>query len=55
MKSKINLMKVAGVVLPILGAGVSLASNWFDGKQLDNKIAEKVAEALTKATDKESH
>ena len=51
---KNKLMKVAGIVLPVLGAGVSLASTWFDSKKLDETITEKVSEALSKATEKES-
>lgn len=37
---------VGGIVLPVVGAAVSLAANWFDDKKLDDKVAEKVAEAL---------
>jgi hypothetical protein len=54
MADKSKVMKVVGVVLPILGAGVSVASSWFDNKKLDETITEKVAEAISKATDKES-
>lgn len=55
MADKSKVMKVVGgIVLPILGAGVSLASNWFDNKKLDETITEKVAEAISKATEKES-
>jgi hypothetical protein len=45
---------VGGVVLPLVGAGVSLASGWFEDKKLDNKITEKVAEAVAKVSEKES-
>lgn len=47
---KPNLMKVAGIVLPIVGAGLSLATNWLDDKKLDEKITEKVSEALQNGT-----
>lgn len=43
---KPNVIKIAGIVLPIIGAGLSLATNWFEDKKLDDKVAEKVAEAL---------
>ena len=43
---KPNVMKIASIVLPIVGAGLSLATNWFEDKKLDDKIAEKVTEAL---------
>ena len=42
----INLKKVASIVIPILGAGISLASNWLDDKKLDEKVAEEVAKAF---------
>lgn len=43
---KPNVMKIVSAVLPIVGAGISLANNWMDNKKLDEKVAEKVAEAL---------
>lgn len=46
---KSKVMKVAGVLLPILGASINLASNWFDNKKLDETITEKVAEAVSKS------
>lgn len=51
---KLNLMKVVGVLLPLAGVGVSLATNWFEDKKLDDKITEKVSEAINNATNKES-
>lgn len=45
---KPNLIKVAGIVLPIVAAGLSLVNNWFEDKKLDDKVAEKVAEAFKK-------
>lgn len=43
---KPNVIKIAGIVLPIIGAGLSLATSWFEDKKLDDKVAEKVTEAL---------
>lgn len=43
---KPNWMKIAGVVLPIVGAGVSLLTSALDDKKLDEKVANSVAEAL---------
>lgn len=45
---------VGGVVVPLLGAGISLAASWFEDKKLDDKITTKVAEALTSVSEKES-
>lgn len=47
----INLKKIAGIVIPIVGAAVSLASNWLDDKKLDEKVAEEVAKALAKQSE----
>lgn len=41
-----KVIKVASAVLTAAGVGVSLATSWLEDKKLDNKIAEKVAEAL---------
>lgn len=48
---KPKLMKIAGVVLPIIGVGLSLATNWLDDKKLDEKVAEKVTKALQSSTE----
>lgn len=44
---------VGGIVLPVLGAGISLASGWFEDKKLDDKIAEKVGDALADKASKQ--
>lgn len=49
-----KLLKIASIALPILSAGVGIASSWLDNKKLDETVAEKVAEAVTKATNKEA-
>ena len=46
-----NKLKVLGVVTIILGAGVSLMSDYVNKKELDTTIAEKIAEAVGKATE----
>lgn len=46
-------IKVLGVVASVIGAGATILGNWAGEKQQDAKIAEKVAEALEKATSKE--
>lgn len=40
--------KIAGIGLTVLGAIVSVASGVLEDKKMDDKVAEKVAEALTK-------
>ena len=44
-------IKVLGVVTSSLGVGVSLVSDYVNKKELDTTIAEKVAEAVGKATE----
>ena len=46
-----NKLIVLGVVTSILGVGVSLVSDYVNKKELDTTIAEKVAEAVGKATE----
>lgn len=51
MKINKKVIKVIGLAATILGAGVSLVQNWVSEKNLDDKISEKVAEALSKQTE----
>ena len=43
---KVNWGKVVKVVVPVASVAVTLASNYLGAKELDEKVAEKVAEAL---------
>ena len=45
-------IKAIGLATTVLGVGVSLISNWVNEKNLDAKIAEKVAKAVTENTKK---
>lgn len=49
-----TVLKVAKIVLGLASIGVTLATSYFADKELDAKVATKVAEALTKATEGES-
>lgn len=44
--SKIDGWKIAKVVLAVAGVGVTLAQGFMANRDLDEKVAEKVAEAL---------
>ena len=46
---KINVVKVLGVVASVGGAALTLLGNWAGEKQQEAKIAEKVAEAVSKS------
>lgn len=46
---KFNIVKVAGFVLPLVGAGLTLLTGIVEDKKLDDKIAEKVSEAIANA------
>lgn len=48
-----KLMKVVKIVVPVVGLAVSLATNYLNNKELDEKIAKGVEEALAN-TAKES-
>ena len=42
----INAMKIIKIVVTVAGVGVTLAQGYLADKDLDKKVAEKVAEAL---------
>ena len=42
----INLKKALSILIPLAGAGLSLATSWMDDKNLDEKVAEAVSKAL---------
>lgn len=46
---KDTVMKIAKIALPIITVGVTLASNYFADKDLDDKVTKKVSEALAEA------
>ncbi len=45
---KISLIKILGIAATLLGAGATILSDWVSEKQMDEKIEEKVNEALQK-------
>ena len=50
-ETKVNgkAIKIIGIAASVVGAVATLAGNWAGEKQQDAKIAEKVAEALSKS------
>lgn len=52
MKDKV--LKVVKFLTPLVSIGVTLATNYFENKELDDKVAKKVTEALAKTAGKES-
>ena len=47
---KLDVKKIAGVVLPVIGAAVSIATGLLEKQKLDETVAKKVAEALANQT-----
>lgn len=43
---KIDTMKIVKIAVTVAGVGITLAQGYFADKDLDKKVAEKVAEAL---------
>lgn len=41
-------LKVLKIGVAVLGVGVTLATKFFEGKELDTKVAKAVAEAMEK-------
>jgi hypothetical protein len=57
MKEKKDFIKVIGLVATVISIGANLVSEWVDEKKMDEKIEEKVNEALalrSKNDEKES-
>lgn len=48
----INVIKVLGIGATVLGIGANLLADYVGKKELDEKVAEKVAEALSKTVEK---
>lgn len=53
MKQNSKMIKFIGFAVTIIGVGVNLLSDWVDEKKMDEKIEEKVNEALAQK-DKEA-
>ena len=51
MKQKSKMIKLVGFAVTIIGVGVNLVSDWLDEQKMDEKIEEKVNEALAKKDD----
>ena len=41
-----KMIKIIGLIATVAGVGVNLLSEWVDDKKMDEKIEEKVNEAL---------
>lgn len=46
-----KLLKIAKLVVPAVSIGVTLATNYLSNKELDDKVAKQVSEALAKANE----
>ena len=49
-----NLIKILGIAATAIGIGATLITDWVNDKKLDEKIEQKVIEALTKIKERES-
>jgi len=52
MNSK--LIKILGIGATAIGMGATLVTDWVNDKKMDEKIEQKVIEALTKINERES-
>lgn len=48
---KANIIKILGVAATVIGMGATLLTDWVNDKKMDEKIAEKVLEAIAKKGD----
>lgn len=51
---KVNWEKVVKVVVPVGSAAFALASSYLGQKELDEKVSQKVAEALQKTSENQN-
>ena len=52
--TKNTLIKVLGLSATVIGAGMSLVTDWVNEQKMEEKIEEKVNEALAKTDEEES-
>ena len=48
-----KLVKILGIAATVVGMGATLLSDWVNEKKMDEKIEEKVNEALAKKDEEE--
>ena len=48
MSNKSKWIKAIGVAATVIGAGVNLITDWVNEQKMDEKIEEKVSEALAR-------
>lgn len=48
MNNKSKWIKAIGVAVTVIGVGVNLITDWVNGRKIDEKIEEKVSEALAR-------
>lgn len=53
MRDKSKLIKAIGVTATIIGVGVNLITDWVNEQKMDEKIEQKVNEALAKKDETE--
>lgn len=51
MKDKSKMIKAIGIAATIIGVGVNLITDWVNEQKMDEKIEEKVNEALARKDD----
>lgn len=54
MKTKTNMIKVLGLVTTVIGMAASLLSDWVSEQKMNERIDEKVNEALAKRDEEEN-
>jgi len=49
-----KMVKILGIVATVVGMGATLLTDWVNEKKMDEKISQKITEALAKINEKES-
>ena len=47
-----NIVRIIGVAATVLGIGVTLVTDWVNDKRMDERICEKISEALANGYEK---
>ncbi len=50
---KFNLLKILGIAATVIGAGATLLTDWVDERKMEEKIEEKIGEALAAKEEEE--
>lgn len=54
MKDKSKMIKAIGILATVIGVGVNLVTDWVNEQKMDERIEEKINEALAQKNEDEA-